>query len=353
MIAFTQHDVQADSDYAMVKRFGIRTVRDGVRWHRIDRGGRYDFSSFVPMLRAAHRHDIQVIWTLFHYGWPDDLDLMSAAFVDRFARFCKATARVVADHSDQVPFYTVVNEPSFFAWAAGHDGNFHPFTKGRAVPIKRQLIRAAVAGAEAVLEVDRRARFVCTDPLINIVEPRDFPELWSVAQGLHDSQFQAWDMLRGRCEPELGGREKYLDIVGVNFYACNQWDVLGGILLWHIEPRDERWVPLHQLMSDAYERYRRPIFLAETSHVGVGRGQWIREIGQEAIEALQTGVPLQGICLYPIIDRHDWDDFNHWHNSGLWDLRGDERGVLHRVLNQEYAGELRRVQRRLAAHGCA
>ena len=30
-------------------------------------------------------------------------------------------------------------------------------------------------------------------------------------------------MLCGRLWPELGGGERYLDIIGVNFYPHNQW----------------------------------------------------------------------------------------------------------------------------------
>jgi len=352
MIACTQHDRWAEEDYALLRRAGIRTARDTARWHLIDRDGRYDFSSFLPSLRAAQRHGVQVIWNLFHYGWPDGLDLFSGEFIDRFARFCSAVARCVADHVDEPPFYTPVNEISFFSWAAGHDGNMHPFTLGKAGQIKRQLVRAAVAGCEAIWEVDRRARFVHTDPLIHVVTPLEFPELWSVAESLRLSQFESWDMLSGRREPDLGGREEYLDIMGVNFYGSNQWDVLGGFVLWHVLPRDERWVPLHQLLRDLYERYRRPIFIAETGHVGVGRAPWIREIADEVVLARDAGVPVEGVCLYPVLDRHDWDDESHWHNSGLWELVDDGRGKLQRIVCKPYMRELRRAQRLLRSRGC-
>jgi hypothetical protein len=58
---------------------------------------------------------------------------------------------------------------------------------------------------------------------------------------------------------------------------------------------------------------------------------------------------MEGICLYPILDRPDWEDPDHWHNSGLWDLRRNGNGALERVLNQEYAAELLRSQALLAS----
>ena len=52
------------------------------------------------------------------------------------------------------------------------------------------------------------------------------------------------------------------------------------------------------------------------------------------------------------MDRFEWNDPTHWHNSGLWDYRIDADGTFHRVLNEEYAAEFVRSQLRLAALGC-
>jgi hypothetical protein len=62
LIAATGHDVNAKADYRILAEHGIRTVRDGLRWHLIETApGRYDWSSFLPMLRAACDADTQVI----------------------------------------------------------------------------------------------------------------------------------------------------------------------------------------------------------------------------------------------------------------------------------------------------
>ena len=55
--------------------------------------------------------------------------------------------------------------------------------------------------------------------------------------------------------------------------------------------------------------------------------QWLREIAAELWSANDAGIPLEGVCLFPIIDRMDWNDENHWHNSGLWDLVEQPDGV--------------------------
>jgi beta-glucosidase/6-phospho-beta-glucosidase/beta-galactosidase len=349
LIAGTQHDVLAAADYRLVKEVGLETVRDGVRWPLVERPDGYDFSSFVPMLQAALAERVQVIWTLCHYGWPDDLDVFSAAWVDRFARYCGAIARIVADHTDEVPFYSPINEISFLCWAAGETGGFiHPHARGRGNELKRQLVRGAIAAIEAVWAVDPRARIVHVDPVIKVFPPRDRPELATKARQYEESQYEAWDMLSGRSEPQLGGQPQYLDVMGLNFYHSNQWEQDGTRLRWEDEPRDNRWVPLHRLLEGLYQRYQRPICLGETSHFGAGRARWIREIGREVAEAIRVGVPVEGVCLYPVIDRPDWEDANHWHNSGLFDVVHETDGTLRRVLNKEYAGALREAQATVA-----
>ncbi len=170
---------------------------------------------------------------------------------------------------------------------------------------------------------------------------------WNTGPALRqrNSQFEAWDMLAGRMAPELGGGERYLDILGLNFYAANQWEVPGGRKLhWDAGSNDPRWMPLHQLLAEVHDRYRRPLFISETSHYGIGRAPWLNEVAIEAREALNQGVPLEGICLYPILDRFDWEDPGHWHNCGLWDMIPNGAGRYRRVLNGDYASALRAAQ---------
>jgi beta-glucosidase/6-phospho-beta-glucosidase/beta-galactosidase len=344
MLTITQHNSQVLSDYRLLRGFNIRTVRDGTIWPQIEQAGTYDFTSLLPMLDAANQEGMQVIWNVLHYGCPDDLDVTSSTFVDRFARYCTALARFIDDHTDRVPFYTPINEISFLAWAAGHVGYIHPFEVGKGHEVKRQLVRAAIAGIEAIWDVNRQARIVQVEPLIHVVPPRSHPELAPQAAAQRASQFQAWDMISGRIEPGLGGHPRYLDIMGANYYHANQWEYPDQRLRWEDTPRDERWVPLHRLLGELYDRYQRPLFIGETSHFGAGRGRWLREVYDEVLLAMKNGVPMEGITIYPIIDRPDWDDLDHWHNSGLWDLLPDEHGTLQRVLNEEYAAVLREIQ---------
>ena len=60
-------------------------------------------------------------------------------------------------------------------------------------------------------------------------------------------------------------------------------------------------------------------------------------IGEECATVIQNNIPLTGVCIYPIIDRPDWDDLITWHHSGLWDIEIKEDGKLERVLHTLFA----------------
>src|SRR5690242_14716549 len=207
LIASTSHDEFALQDYERLQQIGIRTARDGVRWHLIEKNSsRYDFSSLLPMLRAARETETQIIWDLFHYGWPDGLNIWGTAFVDRFARFARATAEVILEETGSPIYVTPVNEISFVSWGGGDAGFLNPFAKRRGPELKAQLVRAAIAASEAVREVDPSARICWCEPIIHIAADPNHPEEAAAAEGYRQSQFQAWDMIGGRFCPELGGR---------------------------------------------------------------------------------------------------------------------------------------------------
>ena len=341
----TQHEAQPAADYARLAEFDIRTVRESAGWRRIERHRRYDFSTLHSRAYAARALGVQVAWTLCHYGWPGDIDVFSAAFVDRFARYARAAATDLGD-STRAPVYTPINEISYLAWAVCESGRMHPShakLKDRRHEFKRQLVRASIAACEAILEVDPRARFLQTDPMMHIVAPAARSDLAPVAARQRERQFEAWDMLCGLAEPGLGGDPRYLDLVGVNYYCGNQWELVSGRALhWRLDdPRRKR---LQDMLAAVHQRYARPVVVAETSHVGVGRGAWIQEVAAEVQAARERGVPVEGICLYPIIDRPEWDNPSQWHRSGLWDLELCGGGLLQRRLDPHYAAALKDAQ---------
>ena len=179
------------------------------------------------MFEAARDTGMQVIWDFWHYGWPDDLDIFSAAFITRFTRFAREAAAHLSDYAE-APFVCPINEISFFSWAGGEGGIFNPFAKHRGNDLKRQLVSASIEAIHAMREVNPAIRFFHIDPIINVLPASPAPEDVRHAEEYRQSQFQACDMLLGRAQPELGGGEELIDIIGVNYYIHNQfvWEEL-------------------------------------------------------------------------------------------------------------------------------
>ena len=329
LLKATAHDEHALLDYRQLHRHGMATVRDGVRWHLIERSAaRYDWSSFLPMLHAARQAGTEVIWDLMHYGWPDHLDIWSPDFVSHFARFAANTARLVKSETDDIPFYCPINEISYLAWGGGDAAYLNPFAEGRSFELKVQLARAAIAAMQEILGVDPRARFVHCEPVINIVADAPGSDDRLDAEHARQAQFQAFDMIEGTLCPELGGEPRLLDIVGVNYYRQNQW-VLGGTA---IDPLDPRYRPFRSLLAEVYARYGRPVLVAETGTEGDQRAAWLQTIALDVIAARKAGIPVEGICLYPIIDHVGWDN-DRACPSGLLATRFESGGrTVHRPL---------------------
>ncbi len=339
VIGTTQHDQHCAQDYLLLAEAGVRTVRDGLRWHLIEQvEGVYDWSSFVPMLEAACVTQTQVLWDLCHWGVPEGLDPFSDEFPRRFAAFAGAAAAFILDYTSNAgmkrpQFYCAINEISFWAWVGGDVEHFHPYGEGRGPELKQQLVRASIAAIRAVRAADPSARFVQAEPIIQITADDDKPEDAEGAARHTASQFEAWDMLAGLRDPELGGADDTLDLIGVNYYWNNQWVHEGD----RTPPGHPLHRPLHQMLAELWERYRRPIVITETgAEEGPDLG-WIGYIGAEVRQALRMGIPIVGICLYPVMDYPGWDDERHC-PCGLIEIEED---WAKRRLRPDLAAEVR------------
>lgn len=331
-IAATEHDLHVDADYDRLAEVDIHAVREAIRWPLVDRGGgRYDFSSVEPFVRAAVRHRFDVIWDMFHYGYPDGVDVFSSAFVDRFAAYCRAAARYVRDQSPGPHYFTPINEASYYSWAAGHAGRFAPHEKNRGIELKINLARACLAGIDAIRSVCPRARIVHADPICYVVPKTSTPAELETAREFNEEIVpQFWDLVSGRVMPELGGRPDALDIVGMNYYWTNQWEL--GSEGTPLADDDPRRLPLGELVRRTWERYGCDIVITETSERAEVRGPWVHELSKMAEELIEEGVKLRGICLYPILGMPEWHARNEWARMGLWDLEREQDRLERKIV---------------------
>ncbi|MDB5478530.1 MAG: beta-galactosidase [Alphaproteobacteria bacterium] len=356
MIKATQHDVQIREDYRRLKELGVKVVREGSQWPMIEQiPGQYDFSVIEPFIDAGHEFRIQQIFSFCHYGCPGTLDFLSPDFVPRFVNYSVALHRFIKEKDlkaglTQPRVYAPINEPSFMAYAVDAQLML-PFAPGRGWEVKEQIVRAVIASMDAIWVIDPDVQIVNIDPILNVVSPRGRPDVAHEAKSFNELQYETWDMLCGRKRPELGGAPKYLGIIGANLYHNNQIvfpPINEHEIPWHIKPRDDRWLDFSVMLQNVQKRYPdHALILSETSHFGEGRAEWAIEIIDEVQKAQDKGVNILGMCFYPIIDRYDWYNEEHYHNSGLWDYCQIERassGNLKRVVNiPQYAEQIMRA----------
>ena len=349
LVAETHHREHALEDYEVLRGLGIAVAREGIPWPMADRGGgSYDFSLLAPVIDAMKRTRISPIWDLCHYGYPDDADPFDDAFAGRFAAYCRAAARHVSQQLDGPYYFTPINEITFFAFAGGEWGWVAPYGKTREgrEQLRVALCKASIAGVKAIREVLPEARMLHVDPLIQVVAPPDRPDQEEAAA--HETfvdAFLAWDILSGKAHPELGGSPEVLDIVGANNYSFGQMEYREHGPHQALPPDSPGIQPLCDLLQRVWDRYRRPMVIAETSGMGKGRPDWLRDVMNESMAAVNRGMDLHGICLFPCVDMPDWHT-GEWLHNGICDLV-DGDGTLRRVPDDDYVRELRRWQKEL------
>ncbi len=307
LIRATAHDLHALGDYQRCAAAGLLTIRDGLRWHIIEKQpGRYDWSDWIRMLEAAEAAGVEVIWDIFHYGSPDHIDQASDAFSAALSEFAAEAVRVHRSVTGRAPLICPLNEISFIAWAV-EVGYFQPVAQKRRGWFKRHLCKAAMNACSAMRSVDPECRFIWAEPLIHIA-PKNHSRREAAAAEKHRlGQFESYDLLTGRAEPELGGQDGFVDVVGMNFYPHNQWYLNGPTIpMGHHEYR-----PLADMLVEGAERYRKPLFISETGAEGSGRAPWLHYVCQEVLDARSRGVRIGGICLYPITAYPGWDNSRH------------------------------------------
>jgi hypothetical protein len=331
LIRATGHDKHVLQDYRQCRDLGFRTIRDGLRWHLIEKApGQYDWSSWLPMLEAAEEAGVQVIWDLFHYGSPDCVDQGASDFPERFTDFAIAALEVQQSVSGRSPLVCPLNEINFLSWAVD-DGYFPHVGPDEVGWIKNQLVRTAITAARAIKQQWPAATIVWAEPLIHIA-PHDLRrETIRGAQQNLQGMYEAYDWIMGLARPELGGDGSLVDVIGWNFYPHNQWYWKGPTIpMGHHEYR-----PLADMLVEMGQRYQKPMFLSETGAEGTGKPSWLHYVCNEVREAIGRDADVRGLCWYPITAYPGWDNSRHADTGLLSPVVADgTRHVNERLLDE-------------------
>ena len=165
--------------------------------------------------------------------------------------------------SDRPPLVCPLNEINFLSWAV-EEGYFP-----RVGPRTRLVQAAAGAdrdrGREGHSAAMARTRQSLGRALVHVAPTTAAGRVRAAEQYLQ-GQFEAYDWIIGRAEPELGGDPSLVDMIGFNFYPHNQWYLDGPTIpMGHHEYR-----ALSEMLCEVAERYGKPIFISETGRRAAG-----------------------------------------------------------------------------------
>ena len=298
-VKLIRHDECLEEDYQLLVDIGCVGVRDAARWYLSHPApGVFEWRWLDRVVAAAEKYKLELYLDLWHYGYPDWLDLMSDEAPHHFTEFATQIAR----RYPQLRYYAVCNEPTLMVEKAGRQGKWKPFLKGKggAELLCQQLCRMIIMASEAILKINPDAVLV-------------LPEPWHATHGKpEDVQARILDTVMGLRDPELGGRSELVSIIGLNHY------------------RDTTLPPFHKMLEKAQERWRdKTLWLAETS--GPPRGwrqtEWFWWMMAEVRLAQQAGVYLPVFTWAPAISMYDWvHEERHLHN-GIWKIVRDGKRI--------------------------
>lgn len=69
------------------------------------------------------------------------------------------------------------------------------------------------------------------------------------------------------------------------------------------------------------------------------------ELADEMKALLNEGIPLRGVCIYPIIGMMDWHEPRRWMPMGLWDI--DPEDGMRRVVHEPMLDAMLNAQQRV------
>jgi beta-glucosidase/6-phospho-beta-glucosidase/beta-galactosidase len=316
----TQHDRRWREDLDLLGSCGVTSLRYPIRWHRIEvEPGTYDWHGTDEVLQHMRDCGLRPIVDLVHHtSYPQWLgDFSNPQWGATFERFAEA----FAERYPWIEGYTLFNEPFTTFFLCGSLGVWAPFLKGHRgfVSLVRNVLPSLTAVSRMYQELlpDARHLYVETCERANATR---FDGKRAAAYA-NDRRFFVTDLFVGRAiDPKApfaadivraGGADLFdiepgaIDILGLDYYAHNQWQYGGPQKAVNSSPRP---VPLAELIIEYWDRYRLPCMLGETNIRGFAsdRVSWLKYTLEQCERARDAGVAFEGYCWFPFVDSADW-----------------------------------------------
>jgi dTDP-4-dehydrorhamnose reductase len=357
------HAARAD-DLERFAALGITRLRYPVLWERTAPDGleRADWRWADERLGRLRRLGLEPIVGLLHHGsGPRSTSLLDPGFPEALAAY----ARAVAERYPWVTDWTPVNEPLTTARFSGLYGVWYPHGRD-----DRQMVRALLNQCRGVVLAMRAIRRAV--PGARLVQTDDLGKTWSTprlayqAEHENERRWLGFDLLCGRVERghplhrfllDAGASPEELawfvqepcppDIIGINHYVTSErylderldrfpdWSHGGNGRHRYADVEALRASPEgvagpHEILREAWERYRLPLAVTE-AHLGGTRDEqlrWLGEMWRAALDLRAEGGDVRAVTVWSLLGAYDWNilvtRINGFYESGVFDLRAAE-----------------------------
>lgn len=358
--ALTQHYARMDDDLALFAELGVRAVRYGIPWHRINPSrGAWNFEWADRPLERLLELGIQPVVDLVHYGLPDWIEdaYLHPDYPEYVAEYA---GRIAERFRGRIHTYTPLNEPRITAWYCGRLGWWPPFRRSWRgfVEVMLGVCRGIVRTAEALRAVDPAIVDVHVDAT-DLYEATT-PALAAEAARRQEIVFLALDLVSGRVVPGhplfdwlrgLGVDEATLDrlreravvpdLIGINLYPMfSEKRLVAARSGVRLRMRDASADIVERLAALYWTRYRRPLLISETASEGsvARRRAWLDDSVRATARVRANGIPLVGYTWWPLFALVTWGyregrkaPHDYLRQMGLWDLRVAHGDALERT----------------------
>jgi beta-glucosidase/6-phospho-beta-glucosidase/beta-galactosidase len=318
----TGHIARWRSDLELLAACGVTRVRYPIRWHRIQPEPRtFDWAATDEVLGWMRDHGMRPIVDLCHHtSYPRWL---KRGFADRrFAGAYLAYLEAFAGRYPWIEEYTLFNEPFTTFLLCGQTGTWPPHMTGLKgfLTLARNVLPALTEASRAYRDLLPAARHFYVDICERASAAN--PAALAPAELANDRRFFLLDLFLGRPldadrpfvaevlaaggEPLLDLRPGHVDVLGLDYYAHNQWWYLDGNGRGITASPDPG--SLADLIVEHWDRYRLPCAIGETNIRGFSsdRASWLKYTVEQCELAQARGVPLDGYCWFPFVDSCDW-----------------------------------------------